>query len=179
MHVENVLSSTPSVTQVDLDVVDGIAALPRGPHQRRAWTHLSFASKLCHFFISAERFPIYDSHAVRVLSMHVGRRIRRDVGTRYADFADPFFRARDTVGCNTRELDRYLWLRGSFDAWSKSTSKAQVNVELKGLFVDGRSQELLRELSADTACHGAESAHQGTLTPWPSSSPSTARRTCP
>ncbi|MBI1948581.1 MAG: hypothetical protein HYS27_23035 [Deltaproteobacteria bacterium] len=147
-HVEQVLGATPPSTRVELAVVDRIAALPKAPEQKRTWTHLSFASKLCHFFIDGERFPIYDSHAVRVLSTHVGKRIGRDAGNRYADFTEPFFHALSTIGCRPRELDRYLWLRGSFEAWRKSPEKAPVNVELKGLFGDQRFETLLRELSS-------------------------------
>lgn len=149
VHVEQVLGATPPGVRVDLGVVDRIAALPRARDADRTRTHLSFASKLCHFFIDGERFPIYDSHAVRVLSMHVGKRIGRDAANRYADFTEPFFHALDTIGCQPRELDRYLWLRGSFEAWRKNPLKAEVNVELKSLFSEKRHKDLLLELSTN------------------------------
>lgn len=143
-HVENVLGGL-AVDAITDDVVDRIAALPKTPGQKTAWTHLSFASKLCHFFVSSERFPIFDSYAVRVLSMHTGERVGRDVGNVYGEFTGPFFRSLDSVGCSPRELDRYLWLRGLHDAWRRNTD-APINGEVRALFSRRQSDSLLRAL---------------------------------
>jgi hypothetical protein len=96
----------------ELEIVDRIAELPKTTEQKRDRLHLSFASKLAHFFIDPERFPIYDQYAARALAFHTGKRVIKERGMRYADYCEPFEKLRSAVGVKPRELDQYLWLRG-------------------------------------------------------------------
>src|SRR5690349_6766320 len=49
----------------DAGLVEELAALS-------GMKHTSFASKFAHFFIDVERFPIYDSYAVKMVAYHLG-----------------------------------------------------------------------------------------------------------
>lgn len=101
----------------------------------------SFVSKYAHFFIDSTRFPIYDSHAVRMLEYHVGRGAARDAGSRpYAHFARRYNILADSLGLagdHRRDLDRYLWLGGIQWAIQRSKQRGvrpQVNAEVLGMF---------------------------------------------
>jgi hypothetical protein len=103
----------------ELEIVDRIGELPKTTEQKRDRLHLSFASKLAHFFIDPERFPIYDQYAARALAFHTGKRVIKERGMRYADYCEPFEKLRSAVGVKPRELDQYLWLRGLYHKWKR------------------------------------------------------------
>jgi hypothetical protein len=80
--------------------------------------HTSFASKLCHFFVSAD-LPIYDEVARKTLKMHLGQRYLTSGDTPYnlyrANLKELCVAAEINVEC--RRLDRYLWLVGMYRRW--------------------------------------------------------------
>jgi len=77
-----------------------------------------------------------DTHAVRMVKLHLGRRNRvSDDAHRYLEFVTNFRRLRAMAGLKgpKRELDRYLWLAGRYRQWLKNPS-TRVNAELGALF---------------------------------------------
>ena len=58
-HITKVMLTAGNME--DTDLVEKLASLP-------GRQHLSFASKFAHFFIDMERFPIYDSYAVKMVA---------------------------------------------------------------------------------------------------------------
>jgi hypothetical protein len=89
----------------DVDLVEELASLS-------GWKHLSFASKFAHFFIDMERFPIYDTYAVKMVTYHLGKQEQdMDTAHPYRAFVENIHRLKRyaQLSCTTRELDRYLW----------------------------------------------------------------------
>ena len=102
----------------DVDFVKKLATLPNIKRK-----HISFASKFAHFFIDEERFPIYDSYAVKMVAYHLGEQgLVRDTDNPYKAFVANFHQLKQVAGleCTTRELDHYLWLAGMFRKWQKN-----------------------------------------------------------
>ena len=132
-HVEEVLGKY-DLSKVGSELVDEIAGAPeeKGKKNRR---RTSFASKFCHFFVSPERFPIYDDAACNALKLHFGKRIQAHD---YNSFCSCVAKLKDFVGncCNTRTLDHYLWLTGMYLRWLKEQNKEKpiINAELLALF---------------------------------------------
>jgi len=132
-HIE-VIFAGASTSPLDVDLVEQIAKLPtkQGEKQRLS---VSFASKFCHFFVNAERFPIYDDAARDAIRLHLGADaycVNND--NRYRAFCENFEKLRTLakLKCTTKELDQYLWLTGMYSRWRKKNPR--VNEELKGLF---------------------------------------------
>lgn len=50
------------------ELVDALAAVPRGGNEKRPVRRLSLAAKFAHFFVDEDRFPIYDRYAVRMVA---------------------------------------------------------------------------------------------------------------
>lgn len=137
-HIEKVLANK-RVKAADVSIVEQIAALPAESNgkTRRA---TSFASKFCHFFLDAEKFPIYDEAARDTIAMHLGREnCRADKAKPYLAFCENFKHLRVTAGvkCTTKQLDSYLWLVGMYLRWRKEEAKAfqRVNAELRQMFL--------------------------------------------
>ena len=105
--------------------------------QKTQWHNYNFASKFAHFFINSERFPIYDSYAVRMIAYHLGRKgYVIDTLHPYVAYVINQDRIRERSGLHWggSELDRYLWLSGQYLAWMKN-SKAPINTEIAKLFI--------------------------------------------
>jgi hypothetical protein len=116
-HVERVLAATDLGT-AGPELVESLAdvtPLPGGRLRR----HVSFASKFAHFFISADRFPIFDSYADRMMLLHVGSSAVRNPARPYEAFVANLARLKreQVPGSSYRELDRYLWLAGLYRAY--------------------------------------------------------------
>ncbi|SRR5260221_5807490 len=126
-HVTEVMQDANRME--DADLVKELASL----NSRK---HLSFASKFAHFFIDMERFPIYDSYAVKMVAYHLGRH-GQDRKTEYpykAFIEDLQMLRRDAqLSCSTRELDHYLWLAGLYQVWLRNPV-SPINIEIKKLF---------------------------------------------
>jgi len=134
-HVQRVLAKADA-RSCGSELVERLAAVPAAPGESKARMHLAFASKFAHFFVDPDRYPIMDTHAVRMVRFHLGRRNRvSDEAHRYVEFVTNFRRLRAMAGFKgpKRELDRYLWLSGRYQAWLKNP-KSRVNVELGALF---------------------------------------------
>ena len=113
------------------ELVEQIASLSTG---RR---HMSFASKYCNFFVDKEMFPILDRHALDGLRRHLGKggfKSRGETPT-YAEYCDDLRKlcVESNLHCSTKELDRYLWLTGQWDKYSKG--KEDINSEVRQLFL--------------------------------------------
>jgi hypothetical protein len=133
-HVSHVMTTKAEALADEL-LVERIAALPPAveqPHERR---HTSFASKFSHFFVDTERFPIYDSYAVKMVEYHLSTTERiHDAQHPYRAFVQNLLRLkqRDHITCTNQDLDAYLWLAGLY--WEKRRStKAQINTEVARL----------------------------------------------
>ncbi len=134
-HVSAIMAKYDG-SQADTTLVEHIAALPPTSGQPRDRRHISFASKFVHFFIDAERFPIYDSYAVKMVDYHLGADERLvDAQHPYKVFMQNLQRLkqRDQISSTNQELDAYLWLAGLY--WEKRrTAKPQINAEVARLF---------------------------------------------
>lgn len=134
-HVRKVLTKEAR-SSAGPELVEQLAAVPPAPGEQRARLHLAFASKFAHFFVNPDRYPIMDTHAVRMVKLHLGRRNRvSDEAHRYLEFVTNFRRLRAMAGLKgpKSELDRYLWLAGRYRQWLKNPS-TRVNAELASLF---------------------------------------------
>src|SRR5260221_10321553 len=134
-HIAKVMSEADNMENADL--VEKLASLT-------GRKHLSFASKFAHFFIDMERFPIYDSFAVKMVAYHLGRQGQViNVVHPYQAFIENINRLKERahLSCTSKELDRYLWLAGLYQEWLGS-SAPQINVEVAQLF---------KSLSSDAA----------------------------
>jgi hypothetical protein len=150
-HVAAVLTGA-DLAAAGPELVEQLADLPATEEQKQKRRHYSFASKLAHFFIDEERFPIMDSYALATLKRHLGRRqCSHDKAHRYTAFVHNFQQLKRLSGFSgrNRQLDRYLWLAGEYAAWKKKRKMA-INAELKGLFKhpSGDIAGFLRELDS-------------------------------
>jgi hypothetical protein len=120
------------------ELVERIARLPaRGEERPRVF--MSFAAKFCHFFIDAERFPIYDEAARVMLEFHLGPKVAALSSARqYVSFCTAFRKLREAAFLTGtgRDLDRYLWITGMYERWLRQRAKSRVlvNAELRALF---------------------------------------------
>lgn len=126
-HVTVVMQDTGGME--DADLVEELAKLDTRKH-------LSFASKFAHFFIDMERFPIFDSFAVKMVAHHLGMQGQvRDPAHPYKAFVENIHRLKSyaRLACTTRELDRYLWLAGLYQVWRRNPH-SQINAEVADMF---------------------------------------------
>lgn len=100
------------------ELVDALADVPQGGTEKRKVRRLSLAAKFAHFFISEDRFPIYDRYAVRMVAKHVGTSLAGLDGN-YAAFTAAFNALATGAGLvkQRRRLDRYLWIQGQYEEW--------------------------------------------------------------
>lgn len=114
------------------------------PHRK----HTSFASKFCHFFVDAERFPIYDDAACQALKLHFGKAIKAHD---YPAFCSRIDQLKALLGkdYSSRMIDHYLWLTGMYMRWLKERkmTNPKVNEELRELF-ESPTKEQSAELDA-------------------------------
>lgn len=103
------------------ELVDTLAAVPRGGTEKRSVRRLSLAAKFAHFFIDEDRFPIYDRYAVRMVAKHAGTSMTSLDGN-YAAFTAAFNALAISAGLASqrRRLDRYLWIQGQYEEWKAS-----------------------------------------------------------
>src|SRR5258706_8160900 len=138
-HIAKVMPEADNME--DADLVEKLAFLT-------GRKHLSFASKFAHFFIDMERFPIYDSFAVKMVAYHLGKQGQAiNIAHPYQAFIENIHRLKERahLSCTSKELDRYLWLAGLYQAWLRS-SAPQINVEVAQLF-NSLSSEAAAELT--------------------------------
>ena len=142
------MAATDRLTLNGPDLVQKIATIParKGEVQRK---FISFAAKFCHFFVSADIYPIYDDAAREVLKLHLGATITVDEEHPYAAFCRNFAHLKNEAKLDgpNRTLDRYLWITGMFMKWLRLRKKVNqpMNVELRELF-ERRDGEAIREL---------------------------------
>lgn len=126
----------------DADLVKELASLNGRKHR-------SFASKFAHFFINMERFPIYDSFAVKMVAYHLGGQGGEagDSAHPYRTFVENIHRLKSYAGlsCTTKELDHYLWLAGLYREWLRNQD-SQINAEVAEMFKN-QSVEVTAELA--------------------------------
>lgn len=132
-HIHEVLNDT-DLNPADVSLVEEMAELTddRTGKKRR---FISFAAKFCHFFIDEKRYPIYDEVARDSLLLHLGSQLYvKDNSKQYHAFCENLNMLRDTIriSASTRQLDRYLWIIGSYMKWLKIriNPKLTINVEL-------------------------------------------------
>lgn len=125
-HISQIMSQEPAR---DTSLVERVA---NQPHTRKSY--VSFASKLCHFFIDQHDFPIFDDRACKALRHFLGAGYQDGRAGRYEAFVsnvNALLAECNSVIANSRDLDRFLWIVGSWIHFQKSN---QVNGELKYLF---------------------------------------------
>ncbi len=139
-HVERVLAAAdPAISPPDLVERLSEPPSPKGQPRRR---HHSFASKLAHYFIDPDRFPIYDQYTTRMVAYHLGPRNRvTDDEHRYREHVANFRRLRGLSGFKgrKRELDRCLWVAGQYRQW-RDKPRTRINAELRELFESSESE---------------------------------------
>jgi hypothetical protein len=137
-HVNHIFESGSIYPETDL--VERIARVDS--HRN----HVSFASKLCYFFVS-NRLPIYDEAARDALKFHLGRRYITNRDSPYDGFRANLKALSQAAELNLdwRRLDRYLWLVGIYRRWLKDR---EVNSEFRRLVSkpSSRQSELLDKL---------------------------------
>jgi hypothetical protein len=148
-HVRAVLGSA-DLAKAGPELVELLASIPTTSNSQPR-RYVSFASKFAHFFISSERFPIYDSYAERMLLFHLGPSAVRNQARPYEVFnwnLERLKRKYDLRG-SYRELDRYLWVAGQYRAYAKG--KRMLNTELLHLFDNPSAEQraLLRALRGE------------------------------
>ncbi len=124
----------------DVGLVEELAALS-------GMKHTSFASKFAHFFIDVERFPIYDSYAVKMVAYHLGPQGKNgDTEHPYKSFVANLHKLKQyaQLSCTTRELDHYLWLAGMYRKWRANTG-VYIGSEVSSLF-SSQSPEVATDL---------------------------------
>jgi hypothetical protein len=112
------------------ELVDALAAVPRGGTEKRSVRRLSLAAKFAHFFIDEDRFPIYDRYAVRMVAKHAGTSMTNLDGN-YAAFTAAFNALAFGAGLvsQRRRLDRYLWIQGQYEEWSNQGKASSGDLE--------------------------------------------------
>jgi hypothetical protein len=140
-HIKDVMPREGKIA--DVDFVEELAKLPKMERK-----YISFASKFAHFFMDVERFPIYDSYAVKMVAYHLGQQgLIKDAEHPYKAFIENLDRLKQyaRLSCTTRELDHYLWLAGLYRVWQGNQeqqmdkdklkkSKRHINTEVAELF---------------------------------------------
>jgi len=151
-HMMNVMMDPPDDPAA---VVEAIASLPEddGTVPRKHW---SFASKIGHFFVNGDRYPIYDSFCRDMILYHLGRNLYpMHTDNPYRAFIMNLDRLREASGLSVtlRDIDRYLWLTGQYRKWLKKGNEAKLNSELRSLFEDDDKEvrQLLGILCSGTA----------------------------
>ena len=144
-NVAKVMSERPVH---DVSLVARLATYP----ESKSW-HVSFASKLCHFFIDAGKYPIFDEVACDTLKLFLDNQYSKSE-PRYEHFLDNLDRLRAKFcalkNLDNIEVDRFLWLFGlwkRFDDHSRNASVeadefkkkgvAKINAEARRVFTDG------------------------------------------
>jgi hypothetical protein len=136
-----------------LAVVEKISVLskagPGGRHCR------GFASRYCHLFVAADRFPIMDDFAGDALDYHLTPRGRSHYRRRpftYLTYAADVNRLRAALNPapSYAEFDHYLWLRGQWLAFTEAEETGRdpdINGEVRGLLqlTDPAAADLLRQ----------------------------------
>jgi hypothetical protein len=152
-HIEALATDGVFENPDPMKVVEAIAALDG---DRMHWV---FASKYAHFFIDADRYPIYDRLAADVMLFHTGERMNiSERENPYRLFYDRFQEVREESGLGLEScsnLDSYLWLAGCYRLWLRKGEKAEINREVfdyfGGVEREGTSDKevLLRRLVPD------------------------------
>ncbi len=140
-HITNVVLGA-DLEHVGPELVELMACLPSTEGQRGPRRHVSFASKFAHFFLNAERFPIFDRYALTTVQHHLGRHncVKSKSGA-FVTFVANIQRLKQLCGLDigARELDRYLWLAGLYRHWQQ-TKDSRINREAIALFTDDCSE---------------------------------------
>lgn len=113
------------------ELVDALADVPRGGTEQRKVRRLSLAAKFAHFFIDEDRFPIYDRYAVRMVAKHAGTSVTSLDGN-FTAFTAAFNALATRAGIfkQRRRLDRYLWIQGQYEEWTKRGKASSGDLEL-------------------------------------------------
>jgi hypothetical protein len=117
-HIVEVMPKNDLAT-AGVELVEQIASLPKAVNDQQQRHHWSFASKFCHFFADAERFPIMDAFALQALEWHLGRpNIVRENTRPYLAFTQNINALKRLAGLpvTVRQLDHYLWIAGAVRA---------------------------------------------------------------
>jgi hypothetical protein len=130
-------------TKRDLGLVEILALHPTTKSR-----HVSFASKLCHFFIDAERYCIFDTVACETLEQFLGDEFISNDDSRYESFLKNLealkWKSPELNGSKIDNiaLDRFLWL---FGLWNRFSKKVAINAEAARIF-GNPPQQIIRRL---------------------------------
>jgi hypothetical protein len=143
-HIAEVAKELP-VVKWDATMVMKLAKYPESNRN-----NVSFAAKFCHFFVDDKRFHIYDEQARLAIRHHLGD-YKNDDTDPYKAFCSNLerLRAEFSIDADSRPLDRYLWLVGSWikwKSWKKEPEKAPINAELRALFATQPRPAALNEM---------------------------------
>jgi hypothetical protein len=122
--------------------------------------HVSFASKLCHFFVDKEQYPIFDGIACETLR-HFLRKDYVSGENRYESFVENLRRLRcrssDLMSAKigNAELDHFLWL---FGLWKRAQNGySKINSEAKRVFANPPKGIIRRLVAGSTPGCGGRS----------------------
>ncbi len=134
-YVQGILTPD-TLINADIDLVERMAHVPKGPNEKKPKRRYSFAAKFAHFFINSEQYPILDTLAEEMVKWHLGRQamVYNDE-QRYVSFVRNFNYLRESIegSHSLRELDRYLWIAGHYHNWKKN-AEVPMYGELRSYF---------------------------------------------
>jgi hypothetical protein len=139
-HVKEVFEMQP---KLDEQLV-ALIAQRKAPKGKKPRSEISFASKLCHLFVS-DSLPIYDSAAREMLQMHLGDLYNEDKATPYKSFCENLRVLCEEAGLQSecRRLDRYLWIAGLY---RRKQQGRKINAEL-GRIVENPTTDQIEALA--------------------------------
>ena len=148
-HISDIMSSHDRPSDGP-DLVEDIAALPGPGGVSATRKHTSFASKFAHFFIDAEAHPICDKYAAAMLGQVLNGNTATTAETKsYSAYVAKFLRLKGSLAglrCESRQLDRWLWLAGLYRHW-KMKPDTGINAEARSLF-QGPTDDARADLNA-------------------------------
>ena len=106
------------------------------PHPVTKARHISFSSKLCHFFVDS-KYCIFDGAATETLEYFLGSEYTRDEHDRYGAFLKNLQKIRQlspelrNSDIDNVALDRFLWL---FGLWLRRRNNVGINAEAARVF---------------------------------------------
>jgi hypothetical protein len=99
--------------------------------------HISFSSKLCHFFVDSKEYCIFDGVATETLKHFLGSQYISDERNRYSGFRKNLELIRNSspelnsADIDSVALDRFLWI---FGLWQRRRNNVGINAEATRVF---------------------------------------------
>ena len=123
---------TVLIPKASSDLVESLAIHPTTNSR-----HVSFSSKLCHFFVDPKKYSILDGATIETLEHFLAAECVSDQRNRYGAFLRNLELIRrkspelDSAQVDNVALDRFLWL---FGLWIRFRKNVGINAEAMRVF---------------------------------------------